>query len=780
MPHYYEQRPVRLRPADGRATAPPAKAAPRPAAGLPDEPRHGFEGRARELLRIERELLRGRVVVINGFGGVGKTALAREAGYWLTRTGLYEGACYVSFEAGGGPAALISALARALGVKADAAAVHRKLDGSPRLVIADDLDAVLPGGAAPLESAARMNLWDALLDLTGRGTGLILVARGAALGDGRLAPGARAAHVTLAGLATDEAIALVGRALDDLGVDRAPIDYAALRDLVDHLGGLPLAVQLVAPALREASPRSILDEFDAWLPRLVDPDEPGRNASLVASLDASIRVLSEDERSALDGLAPFDSGACEDDLVALDDSDRPSWPGLRSALLRAGLAHLDSRGGPGGPAFFRLHPALTPFLRWRSDGIQAHAAAAHANHYHCLADALNALDTSDPAAARARVRSDLPNFRRAFRTLLASDLDDAAALLNRLRRFLQIAGRGAEIDALTRELESARVAADTGGPLRESDWEWAITLGRADLDNGRHSEALGHFERLLKRVEAAPPDARVGPRSVAHADTLHAAAHCLERLGRIEETLDRLALAHGIVEECIGRRPDDPGLIARRGALLIDLGDVFAARGDDASAGTLWQQALRVAEWRDDPRAQAQVLERYAGLLAWQGDLERASGAYATAAEFYECQGEPESAAILRIKLGRIAAMAGAAAEAEAAFRASLAVLEGRRRASEAAVCCLELAGLAKHAGRDDEANAWYRRAVSLDPGLRSSAVLPSDLHADADFRGRQVARPQGAGDVGSATPAAPTSSPLPAPATPRQPASAGRKGVES
>ena len=262
---------------------------------------------------------------------------------------------------------------------------------------------------------------------------------------------ARAAHVTLAGLATDEAIALVGRALDDLGVDRAPIDYAALRDLVDHLGGLPLAVQLVAPALREASPRSILDEFDAWLPRLVDPDEPGRNASLVASLDASIRVLSEDERSALNGLAPFDSGACEDDLVALDDSDRPSWPGLRSALLRAGLAHLDSRGGPGGPAFFRLHPALTPFLRWRSDGIQAHAAAAHSNHYHCLADALNALDTSDPAAARARVLSDLPNFRRAFRTLLASDLDDAAALLNRLWRFLLIAGRGAEIDALTRQ-----------------------------------------------------------------------------------------------------------------------------------------------------------------------------------------------------------------------------------------------------------------------------------------------------------------------------------------
>jgi len=780
MPHYYEQRPVRLRPAQGRATAPPAKAAFRPAAGLPDEPRHGFEGRARELLRIERELLRGRVVVINGFGGVGKTALAREAGYWLTRTGLYEGACYVSFEAGGGPAALISALARALGVKADAAAVHRKLDESPRLVIADDLDAVLPGGAAPLESAARAKLWDALLELTGHGAGLILVARGAAFGDGRLAPGARAAHVTLAGLATDEAIALVGRALDDLGVDRAPIDHAALRDLVDYLGGLPLAVQLVAPALREASARSILDDFDTWLPRLVDPDEPGRNAGLVASLDASIRVLSEDERSTLDWLAPFDSGAYEDDLRALDGSAPPSWPGIRSALLRTGLAHLDSPGSPGGAGFFRFHPALTPSLRGRPNSVQASAAAAHSVRYLGLADALNALDTTDPAAARARVLPDLPNFRRAFHTLLASEPDAATALLNHLRRFLQIAGRGPEIDALTRRLEAARTAADTGGLLRETEWEWAMTLGLADLDNGRHFEALGRFEALLSRVEAAPTDVPVGPRSVAHADTLHAAARCLERLGRTAEALDRLALAHGIVEEWIGHRPDDTGLIACRGALLIDLGDVFAARGDDDSAGMVWQQALRVAEWRDDPRAQAQVLERYARLLARQGDFERAAGAYATAADFYEVQGEPESAAILRIKLGRIAAMACAAAEAEAAFRASLAVLEGRRRAPEAAVCCLELAGLAEHAGRDDEADAWYRRAVALDPGLRSSAVLPSDLHADADFRGRQVARPQGVGDVGSATPVAPTSSPLPAPATPRQPASAGCKGVES
>ena len=44
---------------------------------MPAEPRYGFSGRAYELLQIERCLLHGQLVVMHGFGGVGKTALVR-------------------------------------------------------------------------------------------------------------------------------------------------------------------------------------------------------------------------------------------------------------------------------------------------------------------------------------------------------------------------------------------------------------------------------------------------------------------------------------------------------------------------------------------------------------------------------------------------------------------------------------------------------------------------------------------------------------------------------
>jgi hypothetical protein len=58
----------------------------------------GFFGRSRELWEIERRLVAGtRRLVIHGFGGQGKTVLAKEAGRWLLRTGLFERVCLVGY-----------------------------------------------------------------------------------------------------------------------------------------------------------------------------------------------------------------------------------------------------------------------------------------------------------------------------------------------------------------------------------------------------------------------------------------------------------------------------------------------------------------------------------------------------------------------------------------------------------------------------------------------------------------------------------------------------------
>ena len=242
---------------------------------MPAEPRYGFTGRAYELLQIERHLQRGKLVVIHGFGGNGKTTLAREAADWLTRTNMYDGALFVPFEHGGDSAVLLSALGNYLNVndgnynpndsKAALARLQPALKQKRILLIADNLESLLPGGEAPLDAAVRTQLWNTLLELSKLGAGVLLTSRDTNFGDGRLSPGKHVAHLPLSGLYPEDAYTLATRLLTDLDIDRSRAPYADLRDLLEQLDYHPLAIQLVLPALNELSLAKIHADFAALL-----------------------------------------------------------------------------------------------------------------------------------------------------------------------------------------------------------------------------------------------------------------------------------------------------------------------------------------------------------------------------------------------------------------------------------------------------------------------------------------------------------------------------------
>ena len=180
LPHFYQQSPIALQ--VGRKKTPKVSSQTLHFSGpFFDSPRYGFTGRTRELLEIERALLRKRLVVIHGFGGTGKTSVAIEAAKWLTQSGLYSGSCFVPFEHGGDTEILLSAVGSHLSiydsnydprdtesaVKKIAAALTKK----PTLIIADNLESILSMGEAPLDSTERGRLWEALLRLAKCGTG---------------------------------------------------------------------------------------------------------------------------------------------------------------------------------------------------------------------------------------------------------------------------------------------------------------------------------------------------------------------------------------------------------------------------------------------------------------------------------------------------------------------------------------------------------------------------------------------------------------------------------
>src|SRR5260370_4283253 len=177
-------------------------------ATMPLATRYGFSGRSRDLLQLERWLGQNKLVVIHGFGGMGKTALAREAADWLTRTGMYEGAFFVSFEGGRGNAtSLLSQLGFFLGIydgtytpddlKKAMQQMQAALTKRRMLVIADNLESILPGGEAPLDASERTELWNVLLDLQRLGAGVLLTTRTTTFGDGRLSEGAQVVHLCL-------------------------------------------------------------------------------------------------------------------------------------------------------------------------------------------------------------------------------------------------------------------------------------------------------------------------------------------------------------------------------------------------------------------------------------------------------------------------------------------------------------------------------------------------------------------------------------------------------
>ncbi|MEI8167497.1 MAG: CHAT domain-containing protein, partial [Chloroflexales bacterium] len=292
--------------------------------GLPAPPRHGFHGRARELLQLERAFGTHKVVVLHGFGGQGKTTLAADTGRWLQRTGRFPGgAAFVSFEQGGSLQQLCSWVGQALSDDPNFALgdgdgvtrVGELLHARPALLILDNFESVL--GNAPLMPPEELRaVLDALLGwLADNGpkdaarSRVLITTRDTSFSDQRFAPSRRCAHVALGGLATDDALALAAAVLDDYGIDRGTIRRQELVDLVRRLGGHPLSLNLALPHLRDHTPAALTAGFEQLLPGFTQGAAQARNESLLVSLEFSLRRLGEATRAALPDLAVFQGGA---------------------------------------------------------------------------------------------------------------------------------------------------------------------------------------------------------------------------------------------------------------------------------------------------------------------------------------------------------------------------------------------------------------------------------------------------------------------------------------
>src|SRR5260370_116084 len=433
------------------------------------------------------------------------------------------------------------------------------------LLIADNLESILPGGEASLTPELRSQLWSALLALRKQGAGVLLTTRDTDFGEGRLAPGKDVLHLRLTGLATEDAYLLASRALTDLGIERARAPYSELRALLAQLEYHPLAIYLVLPALREHRLSQICAEFDRLLPTFVDDTASGRNRSLLASLDYSLRRLGAEQRALLGRLTVFEGGAREADLLVITEIPEQAWASLRTELEQAALLQAE-RVHPDIPSpFLHFHPVLLPSLRGQQGvGQETDLRQRYARRYYAVADSLERQDFQHPEAVRALARRELPNLRRALAVLLEEgQMEEASSLANSLTSFLTTFGllRGREQlrERVARALEERGKQGDE--TLTHAGYLHEIGQAHDERERGNVRAAFARLSSRLSRIQAQPDGTSDGPGSYDHIRTLTELVLCLQAAAQIAAADACVHEALGLLEKLLEKKPDAQDLL---------------------------------------------------------------------------------------------------------------------------------------------------------------------------------------------------------------------------
>jgi DNA-binding SARP family transcriptional activator/tetratricopeptide (TPR) repeat protein len=629
-----------LAPAGPPTTTPsPQAPAPMPVVRqLPPAPRL-FAGRARDLERLDATPpAAGCISVITGTGGIGKTWLAL---HWAYRSlaRFPDGQLYVNLR-GFDPAAdpttptvALHGFLTALGVPADAvpadvnaqSALYRSLVAGRRILVVLD-NARETAQVVPL--------------LPGGATGTVVVT----------------SRQRLTALITEQgAVPLVLDTLDQpdatrlltghLGADRVTAEQAAVGELVDLCGGLPLALGIAAAraATRPHLPLSALTaELRESSTRLDALDAGELTTDIRAVFACSYRALDRASATtfALLGLAP---GPDIGPAAAASLTASPV-PDTRAVLRTLHTVHLVHEHTPGR---YRMHDLVRLYATGRAtaDHTSDECTAAlrrvvdYYLHTACAGDRLLSphrppivLDppvpgcspqlAADTDAALAWFGVEQPNLLAAQQAAreqgwypavwqFAWAMDDYHRRRGDLQHLLHAWQYG---------LEAAERTGDPDALLLAQR-----RLGRVYAEAGRHADALVHLQAALATAEHAGDP-------LAQAQTQHALSQAWHRQGNAPR-----ALAAGREALRLYREVGQPVLVA---TALNSVGWYHATAGNHDEARVHCEQALAVSRRHEHRDGEAAALDSLGYLAHVTGQHAAAVVHYTDALRLYQALGD--------------------------------------------------------------------------------------------------------------------------------------------
>ncbi len=699
---------------------------------LPDPPAHGFVGRSRTLLQLERLLTQVPYVVIRGSGGMGKTALAIELARWLARSGRFARVAFVNVEPQNvqDVRGVLDTIGRQLlpkytvaqyGSDLDAALkpVARALRDFPTLLVLDNMESVLqdhagnnPAGVADVTGLLALAQQLLAADESCR---LVFTSR-----EWLPEPFAGAYQtVDLGRLSQAEAIQLVEQVMAQHGWQPPANDDATtpeeIAELVEKVNRHPRALTLLAREVANGV-RATTHNVAALMADLETKNKGDRENSLYASVELSLRRLPEGIRPLVNKLAVIHGGTNLFILSQVMGIDTDNAGAVAQMLINVGMADMQEYN------YLRLDPALPAYLKLTQTPAQlAELETAWAGAMGQLVDFLYDEIFKDSKMAFRLTLLELPNLLALLGWLegqVAPD-EDATAETIRLAEFVSYkAGRIEQLVAsLGRPSALARAVA-----VREQAAALIPAWGRARFENERLL-----IERLLGQNQLQPAHDKAtallekaktsGPAAYPGADSDLAMAHWL--LGRVMRDGGRAAPALDLyiesqrLSEALGERGE-----RMASAALTEQADCLTELGRLDEAAAMYAEAIERDEKRGDFRDVAVGKGQLADVLRRQGKYAEAVAAYEATRDIFTVQNEPASVAATWHQMGMVYQDAGDYKAAEAAYRRSLEIkTQSNNRAGQASSLTM-LGLLYKNMNRPEEAVVFYRQAADIDVAL--------------------------------------------------------------
>jgi predicted ATPase len=437
-----------------------------------------------------------RLVTLTGPGGVGKTRMAVAVAERV-REGFGPGSVFVPLAGAVEPEQVVASIARAVGADLSGAgspleALVEVLGDDRWLLLLDNLEQVV-------DAAGELG------ELLARCPGVVLLATT------RTVLGLRAEReypvpplplpADPGGVPPEELMASPAVALfvDRAGAVRHDFTLTernarAVVEICRRLEGLPLAIELAAARIRLLDPDGLLRRLARSLDALGTgtTDMPERQRTLRATVEWSVGLLEEDERSLLEALAVFVDGWNLQAAALVAELDEEQALELLEALARHSLVQLDSADdGPRMRMLETIREFVAERLAVRPDvgGI----GRRHADYYRALAEqADRPLRGVGQIEWAQRLQANAGNLAAAVRWYLAHDPRPLPHLFRVLVLFWSLGNHMSEAKAW---IDQLLPTADSLGHQARAELLWTAAVNATEV--GDDATALSARERLV-------------------------------------------------------------------------------------------------------------------------------------------------------------------------------------------------------------------------------------------------------------------------------------------